>query len=300
MNEQKFVLSADIGGSHITAAIIDIDKRRICEETITRIPVDCHGSQQEILHSWSRCLMMAEEKAADEIVGLSLALPGPFEYDTGVSRIKGLSKYESLYGVNIKHQLAGLLGMPAESMLFKNDAESFLHGEVHAGAAKGYNKVIGFTLGTGMGSAISIGGRTADANWGAISFGGSIADDFFSTRWFLSAYLRNTGKTCTNVRDMATLAETDSGAMAVFRLFAKNFAGFVQRYISDHKPDVVVIGGNIAKAAKLFMPDLKQHLRTCIDPGRIVLANLDEHAALLGAAMNFTEDNQVKIRKAVV
>jgi glucokinase len=300
MKEQRFVLSADIGGSHITAAVIDLQQNVLCSGTLSRFPVNCHGSQEEILQSWSQCLLTAKANFADNICGLSLALPGPFEYDTGICRIKGLSKYESLYGVNVKQQLADLLDMSPDLMLFKNDAESFLHGEVCAGAAKGYGNVIGFTLGTGMGSAISVNGRTTDANWGAVSFGGSIADDFFSTRWFLNAYRQRSGTRCDNVRDLAVLAENEPAAMDIFKLFAKNFAGFLQNYVVYYKPDVVLIGGNIAKAASLFMPDLKQFLRTCIDPNRIVLANLGEHAALLGAAFAFAAQNQDNKIKAAV
>jgi len=285
--KNNLILCADIGGSHVTAAIIDMDKKLVLSETRTRTVVDCLGSAQQILSTWAAGFEEVRKKTTYPIERLAIAMPGPFDYDTGVSLITGLQKYESLYGINVKEYLADVLHLDAENIRFRNDAEAFLQGEVTAGAGSGGTKVIGFTLGTGMGSAISINGNTRDANWGSVPFRESIADDYFSTRWFLKYYTLISGLKCSNVQELAVLALTDLQAASVFGTFAKNFAGFIQVYMKEEKPEILVLGGNIAKAHHLFLKQLKEHLIPYINPDQCLIAVLDEDAALIGAAADF-------------
>lgn len=288
------MISADIGGSHITAAIIDVEHKVVVNEMRTRTYVDCNGSADEILTTWAAALNEVRKKSGKPIDKLALAMPGPFDYSAGISFITGLHKYESLYGLDIKSYLSAALHIDAANIRFRNDAEAFLHGEIVGGAGQGFNKVIGFTLGTGMGSAISDHEITVDANWGGLPYGGTIADDYFSTRWFLKQYHKTTGLQCSHVKELAKLALTDERAAGVFSTFAENFAGFIRNDIRQERPDLIVLGGNIVKAQSLFLKQLKDLLSTYIDPQHIVTGTLEEDAALIGAAFTF-EFNDVEI-----
>lgn len=288
------MISADIGGSHITASIIDVDHKVVLNEMRTRTYVDCNGSADEILTTWAAALNEVRKKSGKPIDKLALAMPGPFDYTAGISSITGLHKYESLYGLDIKSYLSAALHMDAANIRFRNDAEAFLHGEIVGGAGKGFNKIIGFTLGTGMGSATSKDGITVDANWGGLPYGRTIADDYFSTRWFLKQYHQTTGLQCSHVKELAKLAVSDERAARVFSTFAENFASFIRNDIRQEKPDLILLGGNIAKAQSLFLKQLKDLLTSYIDPQYIVTGTLEEDAALIGAAFTF-EFNDVEI-----
>lgn len=120
-------------------------------------------------------------------------MPGPFDYENGISLITKLDKYEALYKLNVKELLSEKLSIPKPSILMMNDAACFLRGEVYYGAAKGHTDVIGITLGTGTGSAFHHNGITVDANLGPSPFMNSIADEYFSTRWFVKRYIEENG-----------------------------------------------------------------------------------------------------------
>ena len=47
----------------------------------------------------------SEYDRSGNIGGIGIAIPGPFDYGNGISLIKDLEKYESLYGTNIKETL---------------------------------------------------------------------------------------------------------------------------------------------------------------------------------------------------
>ena len=48
----KFAIGADIGGSHISSAVVDLTTGKLCTEPITT-PVDNKASATEILEGWS-------------------------------------------------------------------------------------------------------------------------------------------------------------------------------------------------------------------------------------------------------
>ena len=68
-------------------------------------------------------------------------------------------KLPFLYGVDLRQALAPRIGCDPVQVRFLNDADAYLLGEVGAGAAKGFGRAVGLTLGTGIGSAFAVDGR---------------------------------------------------------------------------------------------------------------------------------------------
>lgn len=285
-----YILTADIGGSHLTAGLCNILTNSVIPESIINIEVMSKGSADEILNAWTNALQAVIKTSNQPIYSLAVAMPGPFDYDKGISYIKGLDKYEAIFGMNIKKQFADALDMDMRSVRFRNDAECAIAGEVLAGAGKPYDKVIGITLGTGFGSAFSINKITTDLNLGSDPYNDSIADDYFSTRWFVKRYAELTKQILTGgVKELAALAPKNDHAQQVFSEFADQLAGFLLLTTSKLQPDALVICGNIAKASGFFLPQLQKNLASL----KIELAQLGEQGALIGAAAVFKDHNNL-------
>ncbi len=278
------ILTADIGGSHISTGIYIVNTCTIQEGSVIREEVLSKGSADDILTSWGSAFKHVLKNSGQPVTGLSVAMPGPFDYEKGISYIKGLDKYEALYGLNIKEMLAGLLKLDPQMIRFRNDAESTIAGEVLAGAGKEFDKVIGVTLGTGFGSAYSENKITKDINLGSEPYKDSIADDYLSTRWFLRRYKELTGIVLTGgVKELSLIAKKSKVAQDIFKEFAVNMADFLKKPVGQLKPEVLIICGNIAKASGFFLPELTKALH----PLPIKLAQLGENAPLIGAAATF-------------
>ncbi|HEY2580193.1 MAG TPA: ROK family protein [Mucilaginibacter sp.] len=281
-----YILTADIGGSHITAAIYDAKTNTILNNSKIRAGLISNGSAADILASWSDVFQQVSKNTKLKITGSSVAMPGPFDYGKGISYIKGLNKYEALYGMNIKEFLADLLKLHPQMIRFRNDAESTIAGEVLMGAGKEYREVIGVTLGTGFGSAYSIKGITEDINLGSEPYKETIADDYFSTRWFLKRYMDLTGIALTGgVKELVSLVVKNSIARSLFNEFAENMGEFLVTQIEHYQPEALIICGNIAKASELFVPQLTKRLSSV----NIKTAQLGENAPLIGAAAMFSD-----------
>jgi len=282
-NTIKYVTCADIGGSHITVAVIDLDDHSMVDGTLIRLEVNSKATWANILATWMEALTKSNSVLGSHVSHLGLAMPGPFDYKNGVSFIRGLSKYEAIYGLNIKQLLAEELNVNPENIKFRNDAEATIAGEVLAGAGMNYHNVIGVTLGTGFGSAQFIEQQCSDLNLGSEPFKETIADDYLSTRWFLKSYFEKTGLSLTGgVKELAEIAADNSTARELFKEFGDNMGTFLKAPLQLNDPEALILCGNIAKASSYFLPNLKKHLST-----NIKLAVLGELAPLIGAAVLF-------------
>lgn len=276
----RYVLGVDIGGTHITAALMNIEKKELVRGSKKRANVNSHGSADSILKTWVDTLKHVMLHKPVSHIGF--AMPGPFDYENGISLIKGMHKYEALYGIDVRQHLSDELGMKASHICFRNDAEAFLAGEVFCGAAMGYDKAIGITLGTGLGSATSELGATRDVNLGSSLFLDGIAEDYISSRWFLKRCNEVTGRNAKDVKQLAKAAKTDADIRSIFKEFTGNLSAFLQKFIDHESPAVVVIGGGIAGASDLFLSALRNSLNGTI--AQIKISELGEDASMIGAA----------------
>jgi glucokinase len=286
----SIVLGADIGGSHITAGVVEMKTRTIITDSIKRRKVNSADSAENIIAEWSG--LMKEVTGNDINLRIGIAMPGPFDYEQGISYIKGLEKYESLYGRNVKELLAEALRIPANHIRLKNDAGCFLQGETFAGSAQGYNRSIGLTIGTGIGTAAAKHGVAEDADLWKTPMKGDIAENFLSTRWFVKRYHQLTGKEIKDVKQLCELLPDNPSLQSLFDEFAENLADFLAFFIRQENPEIIIIGGNISNASDLFLPAVKTNLEKVSLNIPIKKSNLGEHAVLLGSAALWNEQLQ--------
>lgn len=274
-------IGVDIGGSHITAAHVDATTYKVIDSTMKRERVASMDSAEVIIESWLKVLSSLIIRNNGENSKIGIAMPGPFDYEHGISLMKGMQKYDALYNLNVKEILAKRLEIPEEDIVFINDAEAFLRGELASGAAADKERAIGVTLGTGLGSTSNASGVTVDMNWAFRPFKESIAEEYISTRWFMKRYQEITGEQVKNVEEMLATA-AQSVKDEIFEEFSDNLSIFLNDLIAQEQPQVVVIGGNIAKTWEHFIDALTHK----INDKSVVIRQSEmwEDAALVGAA----------------
>jgi glucokinase len=281
MADSSIVIGADIGGSHITAACVDLEKKQMITASLVRCTVHSLGTAQQVISEWAHCIKDAAGQHA--VSKVCLAMPGPFDYAEGICLIQDQDKYPMLYGLNVKKLLASALDISAEDIYINNDAACFLQGEVFCGSVRGFDKVIGVTLGTGLGSAVYENGVSHSADLWKMPFHHGMAEDYLSARWFLKSYAAVTGNTIQGVRELAAMAPANEWVNNLFNEFGTNLALFLNRFVADTGAQAVVIGGNIAQAFPLFKHALITGVQNHFPGITIVPSLLGEQAALIGA-----------------
>jgi len=298
MANKNLTIGTDIGGGHILSAAIDTLEGKIIEPSRAYVKVNNKASREEILKTWAQALNLSIGKVdASKLAGIGFAMPGPFDYKTGLAMFEGNDKYEALYGVNIREELPAFLAVPGLALRFMNDATSFAVGVSWLGEAKGYSRVIAITLGTGFGSAyvedgIPVVNREDVAGQGCfwhLPYKEGIVDDYFSTRWFVKEYARLTGEKVQGVKEIAEAAEKSEAARGIFRAFGRSLGEFFVPWLRLFPADILVMGGKAAHAFDLFGGALQAVFRENGIPARIAVSGMMEDAALIGSARLFDE-----------
>jgi len=289
---ERFLLSFDVGGSHATAALIRVGSLELL--AVASNPLDTQGPAEEVLGGLEAVGKQVLAGYPDaELQGIAVAIPGPFDYAEGIFRIRNLTKYDDLYGVNLRTAMAERFPSVApEAVRFLNDAQAALLGEVHCGVAVGVSRVMGLTLGTGLGSAFVVDGRIVTSGPGVppegyvycLPWNGGTIEDEISARGLQRRYQTLTGGQC-EVRDIAARARTggDAVAMSVWQEFGKILGAALLPVVSGFRPEVIVLGGGIAQSSELFLPvaeSLLEGLGVSLRPSTLL-----DRAALFGAAV---------------
>jgi glucokinase len=297
---KNIAIGTDIGGSHISCAAIDLVSGKIIRNTLTERSVDNQAQANAIIGTWTQALSAVLEKVPIENVkGIGFAMPGPFDYVKGISYIRGVAKYENLYGINISDAISYNLSAKDDFLIrFMNDASSFAVGEAWAGSAANYNRSLSITLGTGFGSAfisnrIPIVDGPEVPKLGCIyhiPYKDGIADDYFSTRGLLSRYKKLTGKELVGVKELASLAGTEKAVKDLFTDFGDNAGLFLAPWLKKFRAEILVIGGNISHAYNLFGDAFESRLKKENCFCEVAISNLKEDAALLGSGYLLDDD----------
>jgi glucokinase len=197
--------------------------------------------------------------------------------------------------MNLRQVFERSFGIVQESIVFLNDAQAFLIGECHAGAAKRVGRCIGLTLGTGVGSAFSIDGAIADRGTGIPPVGeiyclpweGRTIEDTISTRAIQEGYRRLEGKT-KSVREICEAAPKDRAATLAMHDFGNNLGSVLKDTCMAFHPEAIVLGGAISRNADLFLPSALTSLGE--HSGQLLrVSDLFDDAPLVGAAVRCLE-----------
>ncbi|NLJ42034.1 MAG: ROK family protein [Bacteroidales bacterium] len=292
--KKKLAIGVDIGGSHISCAAVDLDTFNILDETRTDRAVDNKEEADVIIGVWVQALKDVIDKIPEgSLKGIGFGMPGPFDYVKGISYIKGVAKYEKLYGHDIKSAISRRLGFHnGFPVRFMNDVSTFAVGEALVGKASKAERSMSVTLGTGFGSAF-IAGKIPIVDGPEVPklgcvyhlpYGDNIADDYFSTRWFLGRYKKMTGVELNGVKELTSLASSDKRVMDLFSEFGTNLGIFLAPWLNKFRAEIVVVGGNISHAYNLFGEIFENSLRHEGCRCRVALSELKEDAAFIGAA----------------
>jgi glucokinase len=293
MSEKNISIGIDIGARHVSCEALDLERGEMITGSDSRLSLDSFADARTIVTTWARALESTISRIEPErLAGIGFAMPGPFDYRNGVSRME--HKYPRLYGRDIAADLRDRVQLAGDiTVRFLNDATAFAVGEAWLGKGSCCRRVLAITLGTGLGSAFTddgipvVSGDAVPAEgalW-QLPFRYGNADQFFTTRWFVKAHADRLGGNVSGAREVAELAEGgDAAALGIFERFGTNLAGFLAPWLKSFEADVLVMGGRITRAYRFFGPLLEANLEAEGIDIPIKISEKKERLAMVGAA----------------
>lgn len=280
------VLALDVGGTSVKTAVLDAACRPL-PHSFSRRGFREGAGLEETLEPLISAVKAGCSLAAREGLHLSAvgaAFPGPFDFELGISQMT--HKLPQLHGL----PLGEILGKAAGGLpvRFVHDSTAFILGEAYGGAAAGSASPACVMLGTGIGFAYMKGGRVRigfDQRphlilWNRPFLDG-IAEDYVSRRAIRTRYAALAGLgEAPEVDRIAHLAfDGDAAALETFRHTGRLLAQFLSPVLETLGCDRLILGGQIARSAGLFIKELREGL-----PLDVVNAVYLDDAALRGAA----------------
>lgn len=300
MGLQKFAIGVDIGGGHISAAAVDLNSNTIMRESVSENPVDNQASAEAILSVWGETIMSSISYIGMEnLKGIGFGIPAPFDYVNGIALFENVLKYEGLYNVNVGEEMRKILEIPEHIPIrFINDATAFGLGEDWVGKGATYSRVIALALGTGFGNVFVEDGIPVvngelvpriGAVW-HLPFKNSIANNYISTNWFVTEYEKISGTRLPGAKEIAALYNDNPDVQKLFAEFGKNMGEILVPWILKFQPEIIISGGNIARAFPLYEKAFLEVLDAASISVDLEISELKEDAALLGSA-RLADDN---------
>ncbi len=309
-----YYLGVDIGGTNISAGIIDEDSR-IVDKAST--PTIQGRDYHDILGDSARlCLKLAEKNniSMKDIYSVGIGLPGLLDTK------KGCFVYAnnlSFNHINIIDEVKKYIDKP---IFIENDANCAAIGEMMCGAAHGNKNVIYITLGTGVGAGIILNGKVFR---GAFGGGGEAGHMVIMAQgepctcgrkgcWeaYASATaLRREGRIAAakypsseiynlvdgNIKliDAKTVFDAadlnDEIALEIVDLYSKYLAIGLVNLVNIFQPETIVIGGGICAQGDRVITPVTKILKEKVYGGelktKLAIATLGNDAGIVGAAL---------------
>jgi glucokinase len=301
------VLAVDLGGTKLAAALVDRQGKVLCRESVS---VDGSSALAPV----HQLVQLAKEWAAEKknnhpILAAGVAVPGLVRRDGTVwaPNLPGWKK------MALARKLRLALRVP---VVVESDRNAAVLGEVWRGAARGKSDVIVLMLGTGIGAGILSGGRlvrgahelSGCAGWlvvadehgpeglrvgqlESLAAGPAIArtakQEIAQGRGGL---LEELPPEKINAYEVAEAARRGDVVSIEVYLEAGRLLGYgVANLVSLFDPELVLIGGGLARASDLFLDALKKNMKEHAQPisgrqVRVLPSHLGGDAILLGVA----------------
>lgn len=293
--KKKYAIGMDVGGTHITSAVIDVLNMKVLNSSIHKETFDSNLPVNQVMDFWEKSIRSSlQNSAIEKIDGITVCIPGPFDYEKGISMIKGQAKYENFYGLNVSDLIKERFSLADDfNVFFENDATCFGKGEVYKNKENLSKRVMAVTLGTGLGSCFVDKGKSINSGihvpqdgeiWN-LPFKNGIAEDYVSLRGLLSKYFLLNEVQLDNGLELYNLAIAgDYNALKVFEQMGEDLADIVIPWFKKFSVEHFIIGGKIANASSLFLPAFNKKIKEADCEISIQISSDNENAALLGAA----------------
>lgn len=271
----KNTLGIDIGGTNIKAGFVPRPGAR-CLNFKSRPTPNNPSDFWHVLVD-----MIIDNASRYRVEKIGVGCPGPLNIATGTIT---KSPHLPVKNFPLKALLEKETGLP---VTLDNDANAFALAEAVWGAGKKYKNIVGLTLGTGLGGGIIINNQIYHGRGNAGELGYSLINTLGPT-----GFWGEHGSAQEYLRSDSLLKQKKPGS------FWKNYGhtlGYLLASLSHIlDPEIIIIGGQVAKAWPNFINPLKISFRKNCILGTLPLvkkSQLGDRAGVIGAALLTSEKN---------
>ncbi|HEY3371066.1 MAG TPA: ROK family protein [Prolixibacteraceae bacterium] len=239
------LIGVDIGGTKITAALIEDDT--IVQKYTCPTPFD--QEKMVVVDAIAQAITAVFDP---EILGIGIGVPGLVDLENNL--VLDVTNIPSWKVVPLKQLLEERFQKP---VFVNNDANCFALGEKHFGKAKPYRNFVGVALGTGLGAGIIINNHLYSGQLGgAGEFGNIYYLDSNIENYCSGMFFKNRNL---NGRDMAEKARAGNlEAQLLFDELGTHIAHGLGNILFALAPEAIILGGSVSESFPLFEKSMRK------------------------------------------
>lgn len=312
----RYAIGVDLGGTKVAAGVVDANGRILGKgHRATEVHRGTGAVLQNLELAIREALDRCPRPVREQVRGVGVGAPGIIDAATGTVLLAPNLRWQD---VPLPALLAARLGQPVR---LENDANCAALGEQWAGAAAGRRHVLMVTLGTGVGGGLILDGHLyrgarglageighipVEANGPPCGCGGRGCLELYASASAIAArgreavaagqgeairhHARRLARGQVTARAVLAAAQRgDATAVGIIRGAAARLGWVLAGLVNALNPEMIVIGGGLARAGALLLEPLRAEVdrRSLAGPARqveLVTARLGNEAGLVGAA----------------
>jgi len=317
MNKPKYALGIDIGGTKIAAGLVNAQGKIASYQTIPTQAARGGPSVLKRINQLIKPILNSARTKKQTVIGIGVDCPGAIDPIKGrpLAPTPHIPKWK---GLPIKQELNRIFHLP---VWVENDVNAIALAEKKWGSGKQTRNIFCLTIGTGIGGGIiinnqlhrghycyagEIGHLMVDPNgpqcncgrWGCLEAlaGGPaivrrtkalIKRSFIKTR--LSRIIKNNPQSLNPTTIFQAASQGDRIAQRILNETA-HYIGLALSYVINLlDPELIIVGGGVARAGKILIPPIQKTISQHIIPSpirqiKIVPAHLSDKTGVLGGA----------------
>jgi len=269
-------IGIDLGGTNIRGVLVSEDHL----SSVLSQKINSSGSVEEVL---KELFSLVDKLIVPSIKAIGIGVPGLVDTEQGI--VYDVVNIPSWKQVPLGQLMRDRYHLP---VFINNDANCFALGEFYFGKGKGYESMIGLTIGTGLGSGIIIHEKLyAGRNGGAGEFGMIDYLDKY-VEWYASGqFFKNVYNTDGEVV-FKKAKEGNKEALGMYEEMGVHLGNAIKTILYSLDVGLIILGGSVRHGYPFFEKSLWQSLQNfafqnAVKNLRIEVSEL-ENSGLLGAA----------------
>lgn len=264
----------------------------ILEKSITK-KVDNNSSEEKLI---DEVILSIDEVIDDDVSGIGVGAPSLVNVDKGI--VYQVRQIPSWKEVHIKDILENRFKV---QVYVNNDANCLAAGEKYFGVAKDYENIVGIILDIGVGAGIIFknhlysGTNCGAGEFGAIPYKDYDYEYYCGEKLFEEKY----GLSSDTLYNRAV--KGDKIALALYEQYGRHLGNLIKTIMYAVDPQIVVLGGNIAKAFPYFEKEMLKSVSEFSYKHSLknfrVMPSQDNHIAILGAVALFYDAQNMRLIK---
>ncbi|KAB7731332.1 ROK family protein [Rudanella paleaurantiibacter] len=270
-------IGVDLGGTNVRVGLIE--KGTVLHKVSGQL-----RQKDSLSATLGQLIELIRPFLSPEVSSIGIGVPSVVDLERGI--VYNVANIPSWQEVPLRDILEEEFDRP---VFVNNDVNCFILGEHQFGLARGCRSAVGLAIGTGLGSGVIIdnqlytGSNCGAGEIGLLPYRDKTMESYASTHFFESIH----GTSAWELSQAAGLGAPD--ALALWAEFGGHFGQAIKAVLYTYDPEVIVLGGSIAKAYPYFRAGMLQSMADFAYPTTLQRLRLvqseNESIALLGASV---------------